>query len=273
MSNHPPVTDTDRDQMVQTVRELVRAGETIPGGGVRTQRLVDEMRWSHLTVRRHLSDDERVTKQMAFVEGSGPTTTWLPADHNDDETAESAAESEADDDADTDTATDTESDHESADEDRLVADGGEWACSSCGESYRPHARAGNGLCVWCDAGTTPLLADGQGYALSWADLTAFQRDLLVAIARVEADPGATPYGLAIKGQIERQYTEEVNHGRLYPNLDTLVESGLVEKQSLDKRSNEYTLAEAAREMLREATFEYADAAGMRSALATDGGSR
>jgi DNA-binding PadR family transcriptional regulator len=35
----------------------------------------------------------------------------------------------------------------------------------------------------------------------------------------------------------------VNHGRLYPNLDDLVEMGLVEKSELDKRTNQYALTD------------------------------
>jgi DNA-binding PadR family transcriptional regulator len=50
-----------------------------------------------------------------------------------------------------------------------------------------------------------------------------------------------PHGLAIKEELEGYYESEVNHGRLYPNLDTLVEKGLVEKGQLDRRTNFYTL--------------------------------
>ena len=39
------------------------------------------------------------------------------------------------------------------------------------------------------------------------------------------------------------YDDEVNHGRLYPNLDDLVEMGLVEKSELDKRTNQYALTD------------------------------
>ena len=52
------------------------------------------------------------------------------------------------------------------------------------------------------------------------------------------------YGLAIKRELEAYYGSEVNHGRLYPNLDDLVEDGLVEKSELDKRTNQYELTEA-----------------------------
>ena len=85
-----------------------------------------------------------------------------------------------------------------------------------------------------------------------ADLTAFQRDVLVAIARVDADAGyELPHGLAIKSWLERYYGKKTNHGRLYPNLDTLIDEGLVEKHALDKRTNGYTLSERGRHALRE----------------------
>lgn len=67
------------------------------------------------------------------------------------------------------------------------------------------------------------------------DLTGFQRDLLrVAAGMDEAK------GLEIKRQLEGYYDKEINHGRLYPNLDTLVEKGLLQKSSQTKRSNAYT---------------------------------
>jgi len=68
------------------------------------------------------------------------------------------------------------------------------------------------------------------------DLTGFQRDLLYVIAGLD-----DPHGLAIKEELEGYYESEVNHGRLYPNLDTLVEKGLVEKGQRDRRTNFYTL--------------------------------
>jgi DNA-binding PadR family transcriptional regulator len=67
------------------------------------------------------------------------------------------------------------------------------------------------------------------------ELTAFQQNILVILAE------DARYGLAIKRELESYYGEEVNHGRLYPNLDDLVETGLVEKSELDKRTNQYAL--------------------------------
>ncbi|WP_425490727.1 helix-turn-helix transcriptional regulator [Haloprofundus salilacus] len=51
------------------------------------------------------------------------------------------------------------------------------------------------------------------------------------------------YGLGIKRELEDYYSEDVNHGRLYPNLNDLVAMGLVEKTELDKRTNLYTATE------------------------------
>jgi len=73
------------------------------------------------------------------------------------------------------------------------------------------------------------------------DLTGFQRDLLYVIAGLE-----TPHGLAIKDELDAYYEGEINHGRLYPNLDTLVEKGLVTKRTRDGRTNEYTLTRRSR---------------------------
>ena len=68
------------------------------------------------------------------------------------------------------------------------------------------------------------------------DLTGFQRDLLYVI---EGDD--EPHGLAIKDELEEYYQKEIHHGRLYPNLDTLVDKGLIEKGEMDRRTNVYTV--------------------------------
>jgi PadR family transcriptional regulator PadR len=73
------------------------------------------------------------------------------------------------------------------------------------------------------------------------DLTGFQRDVLYVLAGSD-----NPHGLAIKAELEEYYGTEIHHGRLYPNLDTLVEKGLVEKGELDKRTNEYSLTDRGR---------------------------
>ncbi|MFC6905783.1 PadR family transcriptional regulator [Halalkalicoccus tibetensis] len=66
------------------------------------------------------------------------------------------------------------------------------------------------------------------------DLTGFQRDLLWAVSGLDE-----PHGLAIKTELENYYDTEIHHGRLYPNLDTLVDKGLIKKGQIDKRTNKY----------------------------------
>ncbi|WP_435095378.1 PadR family transcriptional regulator [Halarchaeum sp. P4] len=88
------------------------------------------------------------------------------------------------------------------------------------------------------------------------DLTGFQRDLMYVIAG-----GDEPHGLAIKEELEGYYESEVHHGRLYPNLDTLVDKGLVDKGQRDQRTNYYTLTRRGRRELearREWENQYVD---------------
>ncbi|PSP17935.1 PadR family transcriptional regulator [Halobacteriales archaeon QH_10_67_13] len=68
------------------------------------------------------------------------------------------------------------------------------------------------------------------------DLTHFQRDLLYVIAGKDK-----PHGLAIKDELEEYYEGEIHHGRLYPNLDELVEKG-----QRDRRTNFYSLTSRGR---------------------------
>lgn len=84
------------------------------------------------------------------------------------------------------------------------------------------------------------------------DLTGFQRDLLTVIAGLEK-----PHGLAVKDELEDYYESEIHHGRLYPNLDTLVDKGLVEKSSKDRRTNLYTVTRRGRREI-EARREWVD---------------
>ena len=67
-------------------------------------------------------------------------------------------------------------------------------------------------------------------------LTGFQRDLLYVIAGMDR-----PSGQEILDQINGYVDQPVTHGRLYPNLDSLVELELVEKGQLDRRTNYYAL--------------------------------
>jgi DNA-binding PadR family transcriptional regulator len=66
-------------------------------------------------------------------------------------------------------------------------------------------------------------------------LTGFQRDLLYTIAGLDR-----PSGQQVRERISKS-VGEVNHGRLYPNLNTLVEKQFVEKGQKNSRTNYYRL--------------------------------
>jgi DNA-binding PadR family transcriptional regulator len=88
------------------------------------------------------------------------------------------------------------------------------------------------------------------------DLTGFQRDCLSVISGLNE-----PHGLAIKDVLQDYYGKEINHGRLYPDLDALVEKGLVEKGQKDRRTNQYALTQRGRrelEVRREWEDQYLD---------------
>lgn len=78
-----------------------------------------------------------------------------------------------------------------------------------------------------------------------APLTGFKRDLLYVTAGLDE-----PNGLEIKSELEDYYETEVHPGRLYPNLDDLVDDGLVHKGSHDERTNAYELTDDGRRALQ-----------------------
>ncbi|APW99374.1 PadR family transcriptional regulator [Halobiforma lacisalsi AJ5] len=111
-----------------------------------------------------------------------------------------------------------------------------------------------------------IVADG---GVAWGDLTGFQRDILEEIARLKA-AGEECYGLAIKEELE-QYHDDVLHGRLYQNLDSLIDDGLLESGELDGRTNSYTLTPEGETLLEESVQRRAEACGLEVADADGGG--
>ena len=72
------------------------------------------------------------------------------------------------------------------------------------------------------------------------ELTAFQYTLLSA-----ADDLVEPSGQDIRRHVNSSpfHGSDMNHGRLYPNLDTVVDAGLVEKGEHDRRTNYYEITD------------------------------
>lgn len=79
------------------------------------------------------------------------------------------------------------------------------------------------------------------------DLTGFQRDLL----RLINDYDGKPKGTRLKQLLEQYYDMEINHGRLYPNLDDLSNKGLLKKGEKDKRTNFYDTTRRGERIIKE----------------------
>jgi len=92
-----------------------------------------------------------------------------------------------------------------------------------------------------------MAATEQPAAGDYVDLNAFQRDTLWAIFH----EGGAEYGLAIKEALEAGGYTDVHHSRLYQNLDSLADRGLIEKSALDDRTNEYSLTKSATSLLAD----------------------
>ena len=78
------------------------------------------------------------------------------------------------------------------------------------------------------------------------ELTSFQRDILYCTAALDE-----PSGVQIRRELEEYSSTDVNHGRLYPNLDQLVEEGLLNKDQKDNRTNLYALTPLGKELIVE----------------------
>ena len=101
------------------------------------------------------------------------------------------------------------------------------------------------------------------------ELTGFQRDCLRTILALEADGPVS--GQDIKHALEADQDRTINHGRLYPNLDELVDAGLVTKGTIDDRTNSYQTTDGGRELVRRAVQSWVDLLDADRQLIADGG--
>lgn len=69
------------------------------------------------------------------------------------------------------------------------------------------------------------------------EMSEFQYSILFTLAEESL------YGLGVKRALQEYYGAEVNHGRLYPNLDKLEEWGFVSRAKSDDRTYEFSLTE------------------------------
>ena len=104
-------------------------------------------------------------------------------------------------------------------------------------------------------------ADG---GVRWSDLNGSKRDLLVEIYQLDQ-----PSGQDIRRRMEAEHDEEVTHGRLYSNLNDLVDVGLLDKGELDLRTNYYKITNDGQRLVED-TARYFERIGA-TRLAADGG--
>jgi len=136
-------------------------------------------------------------------------------------------------------------------------------CHCGAEADGVDARSRRPICSGCAGNRYSgecFIADG---GVRWFDLTGFERDLLVEIYQMDQ-----PSGQAIRRRMEAEHGEDVNHGRLYPNLDDLVDYGLIDKGEQDQRTNYYEVTNDGRRLVEETAQSFASAT---SCVAADGG--
>lgn len=81
--------------------------------------------------------------------------------------------------------------------------------------------------------------------LEFNQLSAFRRNILFVLAKLGPSKG-----VAVKSKLQNLYAQQIKHGRLYPNLDDLVEAGYIDKSERDQRTNEYALTNKAQKALQ-----------------------
>ena len=82
--------------------------------------------------------------------------------------------------------------------------------------------------------------------MSVFQLTNFQRDLLFVVAGTAAVSGKE-----VKQTLEESQDRRFLAGRVYTNLDALVEEEFVEKGEIDGRTNQYKITDAGEEAIRD----------------------
>lgn len=75
-------------------------------------------------------------------------------------------------------------------------------------------------------------------------LRDIKRDVLVVLAR-----DGPQHGLKIKRTLDERMGTDINHGRLYPNLNELAEMELINKGQLTQRANRYEITDPGKRVL------------------------
>lgn len=76
-------------------------------------------------------------------------------------------------------------------------------------------------------------------------LSGFKYSILFQLAN------GSNYGTGIKEDLMDYYGTNINHSRLYPNLNQLAFDGYINKEKLDNRSNNYSLTNRGRRAIAD----------------------
>ncbi|MFC5970041.1 PadR family transcriptional regulator [Halomarina salina] len=92
--------------------------------------------------------------------------------------------------------------------------------------------------------------DSTEFKETLADLTGFQLHALWVAGRLNAEQPAVS-GQDISRELGERFDDKPTHGRLYPNLDTLVNYGLIDRrpEQINRRTNAYEVTEKGRAFL------------------------
>ena len=78
------------------------------------------------------------------------------------------------------------------------------------------------------------------------NLTALQRDLLYLISGLD-----NPDTQALRASLEEYYVEDMRQDRLYPNMNTLVEKGLITKKQQGTYQDCYRITRRGRQEIKD----------------------
>lgn len=94
---------------------------------------------------------------------------------------------------------------------------------------------------------SPVHDDADEQIFPSEENTQLQIEILAALMGLE---GKHASGQEIKDRLTGTALPSLNHGRLYPNIDGLVENGYVSKGELDGRTNWHELTDDGKRVLR-----------------------
>lgn len=106
----------------------------------------------------------------------------------------------------------------------------------------------------------------RGEPLALAEVNAFRRDLLAAVALYQPEDGhPRPYGLGLKAALEGFYDQQIHNTQVYPALEDLVDADFLRTDPSNQRTNYYAFTDHGRSALSAYARFLLEAAGAAGA--------